>query len=84
LTYQNQSAMPHTEYFFVSAKDNKVRKTTEATCEYFIPNGKKEGQAKYIIEVFGYRHEETAKEVRDKVDKAEMGNKLYTIKVENR
>ena len=74
--------MPHTEYFFVSVKDNKVRKTTEPTREYFIPNGKKVGEAKYIIEVFGYRHEETAKEVRDMVDKGGMDKKLFTIKVE--
>jgi len=76
--------MPTTDYFYVSSKDNSVRRTTEPTREYFIPNGKKEGDAKYIIEVFGYNHHETAKKVRDMVDKAGMSDELFTIKVETR
>jgi len=76
--------MPTTDYFYVSSKDNSVSKTTEPTREYFIPNGKKEGKAKYIIEVFGYNHLETAKKVRDMVDKSEMSDNLFTIKVETR
>ena len=73
--------MATTNYFYLSSKDNSVRKTTEPTREYFIPNGKKVGQAKYIIEVFGDNHLETAKKVRDMVDKAEMSDELFTIKV---
>ena len=76
--------MPTTDYFYVSSKDNSVRKTTEPTREYFIPEGKKLGKAKYIIEVFGYNHLETAKKVRDMVDKAEMSDELFTIKVGTR
>ena len=76
--------MATTDYFYVSSRDNRVRKTTELTREYFIPNGKKVGQAKYIIEVFGNNHFETAKKVKDMVDKAEMSGKLFTIKVETR
>lgn len=76
--------MPHTEYFYVSSKDNKVRPTTEPSREFFIPNGKKEGQAKYFIEVFGYNHMDTAKKVRDMVDKSNMSNELFTIRVSTR
>lgn len=76
--------MPTTDYFYVSSRDNSVKKTTEPTREYFIPNGKKVGKAKYIIEVFGYNHHETAKKVRDMVDKAEMSGELFTIRVETR
>jgi hypothetical protein len=77
--------MPIIEYFYVSSKDNSVRKTTEPKREYFIPNGKKEGYAKYIIEVFGHHnHHETAKKVRDMVDKAGMSNELFTIQVGTR
>ena len=42
------------------------------------------GKAKYIIEVFGYNHLETAKKVRDMVDKTEMSNELFSIRVETR
>jgi len=42
------------------------------------------GKAKYIIEVFGYNHLETAKKVRDMVDKAEMSDELFTIRVETK
>ena len=76
--------MATTDYFYVSSKDNSVRKTTEPTREYFIPNGKKVGKAKYIIEVFGYNHLETAKKVRDMVDKGGMSDKLFTIRVETK
>jgi len=76
--------MPTTDYFYVSSKDNSVNKTTEPTREYFIPNGKKVGEAKYLIEVFGDNHYETAKKVKDMVDKAEMSDNLFTIRVETR
>jgi hypothetical protein len=76
--------MPHTETFYVSTKTNKVKETTEPSREYFLPSGKKSGKAKYIIEVFGYRHKETAERVRDMVDAAGMGPDLYTIRVETR
>jgi hypothetical protein len=74
----------NTETYYVSSKDNKVRRTTEASREYFRHEGKKEGQAKYLIEVFGYGQEETAKKVRDMVDLAGMQDKLFTIKVNTR
>ncbi len=73
--------MPTTDHFYVSTKDNKVRKTTEPSREYFVTGGKKSGQAKYIIEVFGYNHQSVAEKVRDMVDKGGMANDLFTIKV---
>ena len=76
--------MPHTENFYVSSKDNRVRPTTEPSREYFLPDGKKRGQAKYIIEVFGYNHQETANKVRDMVDSSGMDSHLFKIKVETR
>jgi hypothetical protein len=76
--------MPTTDTFYVSSKDNKVRRVTEPSREYFIPGGKKEGKAKYIIEVFGYNHEKVANEVRDMVDKGGMTDKLFEIRVETR
>ena len=77
--------MATTEYFYVSTNDNKVRNTTEPTREYFLPNGKKQGKAKYIIEVFGNNnHIQTAMKVRDMVDKSEMSNELFVIRVETK
>lgn len=76
--------MPTTDYFYVSTKDNKVRKTNESSREYFLPDGKKYGQAKYIIEVFGYNHQSVAEKVRDMVDKGGMTQDLFTIRVETR
>lgn len=76
--------MSNTDYFYVSAKDNKVRKTTEPSREYFVQGGKKYGQAKYIIEVFGYDHQKVAEKVRDMVDKGGMSEKLFTIQVSTR
>jgi hypothetical protein len=76
--------MANTDTFYVSTKDNKVRRTTEPSREYFVRGGTKEGKAKYIIEVFGYNHEETAKKVRDMVDLAGMQDKIFTIKVSTR
>ena len=73
--------MPTTDHFYVSTKDNKVRRTTEPSREYFVTGGKKSGQAKYIIEVFGYNHQSVAEKVRDMVDKGGMANDLFTIKV---
>lgn len=74
--------MPTTDYFYVSTKDNSVRKTIAPIREYF--NGEKDGQAKYIIEVFGDNHLKTAKKVRDMVDKSKMDKDLFIIKVETR
>jgi len=76
--------MAHTEIFYVSSKDNRVRPTTEPSREYFLLDGKKRGQAKYIIEVFGYNHKETANKVRDMVDSSGMDSQLFKIKVETR
>jgi hypothetical protein len=76
--------MANTDTFYVSTKDNRVRRTTEPSREYFVRGGTKEGKAKYIIEVFGYNHEETAKKVRDMVDQAGMQDKIFTIKVSTR
>jgi hypothetical protein len=76
--------MPHTERFYVSTKTNKVKEATEPDREYFLPDGKKTGVAKYIIEVFGYRHKETAERVRDMVDAAGMDSDLFSIRVETR
>ena len=76
--------MATTETYYVSSKDNKVRRTTEPSREYFAYQGKKEGQAKYLIEVFGYGQEATAKMVRDMVDKAGMQEELFHIKVETK
>ena len=76
--------MSTTTTFYVSTKDNRVRRTTEPSREYFVRGGTKEGKAKYIIEVFGYNHEETAKKVRDMVDLAGMQDKIFTIKVSTR
>lgn len=73
--------MTITETYYVSSKDNKVRRTTEASREYFRHEGKKEGQAKYLIEVSGYDQESTAKKIRDMVDLSGMQDKLFTIKV---
>jgi hypothetical protein len=76
--------MANTDTFYVSTKDNKVRRTTEPSREYFVRGGTKEGKAKYLIEVFGYNHEKVANEVRDMVDKSGMTNKLFTIRVSTR
>lgn len=76
--------MANTDTFYVSTKDNKVRRTTEPSREYFIKGGTKKGKAKYIIEVFGYDHESTAKKIRDMVDKAGMQDELFHIKVETK
>ena len=76
--------MPNTESFYVSSKDNKVRKTKGPSQDYFYPGSKYEGKAKYLIEVFGYNHEKVANEVRDMVDKSGMANKLFTIRVSTR
>jgi hypothetical protein len=76
--------MPHTEHFYVSTKNNSVKKRTEADREYFIPEGKKLGKAKYLIDVFGYNHLETAKKVRDMVDNGNMSNNLFSIRVETK
>jgi hypothetical protein len=76
--------MSTTSTFYVSSSDNKVRRCNEPSREYFIPGGKKQGKAKYIIEVFGYNQDVVAKQVRDMVDSSNMSNKIYKIKVETR
>ena len=76
--------MAYTETFYVGTSDNKVRKTTEPSREYFIPNGKKEGKAKYIIEVFGDNHKEVANKVRDMIDAANMSNDIFEIRIETK
>jgi hypothetical protein len=76
--------MSTTTTFYVSSKDNKVRRTTEPSREYFIPEGKKVGKAKYLIEVFGGNHEKVANDVRNMVDLSGMQDKLFTIKVSTR
>ncbi len=76
--------MAYTETFYVGTSDNKVRKTTEPSMQYFIPGGKKEGKAKYIIEVFGYNHKEIATKVRDMVDSADMSNDIFEIRIETK
>ena len=76
--------MAYTEIFYVSSSDNRVRKTTEPSMQYFIPDGKKEGKAKYIIEVFGYNHKEVANKVRDMIDAADMSNDIFEIRIETR
>ncbi len=74
--------MSTTSTFYVSSSDNKVRRCNEPSREYFIPGGKKQGKAKYIIEVFGGNNEAVAKQVRDMVDSSNMSDKIYKIKVE--
>lgn len=74
--------MSNTSTFYVSSSDNKVRKTTVPDREYFIRGGKKEGKAKYIIEVFGYDHEYIAKQVRDMIDASGISHRFTKIKVE--
>lgn len=76
--------MAYTETFYVSSSDNRVRKTTEPSIQYFIPDGKKEGKAKYIIEVFGYNHKEIATKVRDMIDVAGISNDIFEITIETR
>jgi hypothetical protein len=76
--------MSNTSTFYVSSKDNKIRRTTEPSREYFVPGGSKEGQAKYIIEVFGNNHEAFAKQLRDALDASNLSDKIYKIKIETR
>lgn len=76
--------MASTQSFYVSTKDNKLRITTAPFREYFIKRGRKEGQAKYIIEVFGYQHVKVAKDIKEMVQKAGMQNDLFVIRVETR
>ena len=74
--------MANTSTFYVSSKDNKVRRTTEPSREYFVKDGKKYGKAKYLIEVFGYCHESAAKDIRDMVDASGKSHMFSKIKVE--
>jgi len=76
--------MANTSTFYVSSKDNKIRETTEPSREYFVPGGKKEGQAKYIIEVFGNNNKNFAKQVRDMLDDYCMSDDIFEIKIETR
>jgi len=74
--------MANTSIFYVSSKDNKIRRTTAPSREYFMRDGTKYGKAKYLIEVFGYCHESIAKDVRDMVDASGKSYMFSTIKVE--
>lgn len=74
--------MASTSTFYVSSKDNRIRRTTEPSREYFVKDGKKYGKAKYLIEVFGYGHESTAKDIKDMVDASGKSHMFYKIKVE--
>ena len=74
--------MATTNTFYVSTKDNKLRKSQTSSREYFIKGGKKEGQAKYIIEVFGNNHQKVAKKIQKIIETAGMHNDLYLIKAE--
>lgn len=78
--------MPTTETFYVSKKDNKVKRTTNNVSSYFRPlyGGKNYGKAKYCIEVFGYNHSKVAEGVRDMVDRSGFTDSLFTIRVETR
>jgi hypothetical protein len=76
--------MANTSTFYVSSKDNKIRRTTAPSREYFMRDGKKYGKAKYLIEVFGYCHESVAKDVRDMVDASGKSHMFFTIKVQMR
>jgi hypothetical protein len=78
--------MPHTETFYVSTKDNKVRPANGNPAEYFNPDwkSKKLGKAKYCIEVFGYGHKKVAKQIRDVIDKESLSDKLFHVRVETR
>lgn len=72
--------MPTTETFYVSSKDNKIKRTNRPDREFF-GNGEKSGDAKYLIEVFGYNHLEEAKKVKEMVENSKF-NKLVKIRVE--
>lgn len=79
--------MPHTETFYVSTKDNRVRPITDGnTSQYFNPDWKSKnlGKAKYCIEVFGYNHKKVAKQIRDVIDKEGLSDKLFRVRVETR
>jgi hypothetical protein len=76
--------MPTTDTFYVSLKDNKVRRTKGPSQDYFDLGAKHEGKAKYLIQVFGDNNEKVAHEVRDMIDKAGMQDKLFTIRVSTR
>lgn len=79
--------MPHTETFYVSTSDNKIRPINGNPSDYFNPslnNPKKYGKAKYCIEVFGYNHKKTAEMVRDIIDEKGLSDKLFRVRVETR
>lgn len=76
--------MPHTETFYVSTSDNKIRPINGNIASYFNPNCKGEnlGKAKYIIEVFSYNHhKETAKKIRNIIDENGLSDKLFHVTV---
>ena len=79
--------MPHTETFYVSTKDNRVRPITGGnTTSYFNPHWKSKnyGKAKYCIEVFGYNHKKVAEKIRDIIDEKGLSDNLFNIKIETR
>ena len=76
--------MASSSEFYVSTSDNRVRPTTEPSREYFMEDGLKAGKAKYIIEVFGYSHQQTANELRDILHSSGFDKKIFNITVEMR
>ena len=77
--------MPHTESYYVSVKDNKVRPMKGNISSYFRPiyDKKNYGKAKYCVEVFATNNHEThAKKVRDMIDKEGLSDKIFNIKIE--
>lgn len=76
--------MSTTSTFYVSTKDNKVRPTQSNSREYFRPDGNHYGKAKYIIEVFGYDHKQTAKKFRDVLDKSGLSHTITSIRIDEK
>ena len=79
--------MAHTETFYVSVKDNKVRPITNNIPSYWRPiyDGKNYGKAKYCVEVFSTNnHKEIAEQIRNVIDEKGLSDKLFTIKVETK
>jgi hypothetical protein len=73
--------MATTSTYYVSTKDNKIRPTQGNNREYFLSDGRHYGKAKYIIEVFGYDHKQTAKKFRDTLDKSGLSHTITSIRI---
>jgi hypothetical protein len=77
--------MPHTETYYVSVTDNKVKPITDNISSYFQPiyDKKNYGKAKYCIEVFATsNHKNNAKKVRDMIDKEGLSDNIFSIKID--